>query len=493
MVELLIRQPEWSVAIPYLVVLPHLFCVSNTLTEYADTDDRFHGGSEVRLRRLPAGLGVRYGMTGGRNFLFVSLDGLIGDIAWRVQEQGTDVRYAITEDEFSQDVCDGIVPKTEDWRADVDWADLVVMDDSFGLGREADWVREQGVPVVGGTELTDRLEEERGFGHEKMAEFGLNVIESEIFGEIDAGIAYIRENPAPYVLKPSGEAQNFNSLLHVGQADDGEDVIQVLERYRDKLAGEIEEFQLQRRKTGIEISICGFFDGEQFVEPINYTFEHKRLFPGDLGPMTGEMGTAMFWAPPNKLFHETIGPFEPLLREEGYVGAFDINCIVNGNGIFPLEITARFGYPQILVQEAAMETPVGEFLYELATETDPELSVHDGFQVGFRMCVPPFPADDVEWFEEHTRDLEIGFRGDGVPEGIHLEDMKHTDGAYRVAGETGEVLVVTGQGDTMNDAKTQAETRAEDVILPNKFYRTDIGEKWQQQAEQLIRWGYLRE
>ena len=427
------------------------------------------------------------------NFLFVSLDGLIGDIAWRVQQQGNDVKYDITEDEFSQDVADGIVPKTDDWEAELDWADVVVMDDSFGLGYEAERVREMGIPVVGGTERTDRLEEDRGFGHDKMAEFGLNVIDADVFETIDDGIAFIQENPAPYVLKPSGETQNLNDLLYVGQAEDGSDVIQVLQRCWEQLDEDIGEFQLQRRKTGIEISVCGFFDGEQFLEPINYTFEHKRLFPGDLGPMTGEMGTAMFWAPPNRLFHETIAGFEPLLREEGYVGPFDINCIVNEEGVFPLEITARFGYPQILIQEAALETPIDEFLYGLATETAPTFETHDGFQVGFRVCIPPFPADDVMWFDEHARDLPIGFRDDGVPEGVHLEDMKYTDGEYRVAGETGEVLVVTGKGETMAAAREQAHERADDIILPNMFYRQDIGAEWHEQVEQLVKWGYLRE
>lgn len=366
------------------------------------------------------------------------------------------------------------------------------MDDSFGLGREAERLRERGIPVVGGTELTDRLEEERQFGHETMADFGLNVITSASFEDIDAGIEYIRSNPASYVVKPSGAMQHFNDLLYVGQAEDGADVVQVLKRYRDKLDLDIEQFQLQRRKDGIEISVCGFFDGDQFVEPINYTFEHKRLFPGDVGPMTGEMGTAMFWDPRNQLFRETLAPFESLLRHEGYIGAFDINCIVDGDGIFPLEITPRFGYPQILIQEAAMETPIDEFLADLATGDDPALEVHDGFQVGFRVCVPPFPADDIEWFEEHTRDLVIRFRDGGIPDGIHIEDMKYTNGEYRVAGETGEALVVTGRGETMEAAQAQAYDRTNDIILPNKFYRTDIGDRWQQQAEQLIRWGYLR-
>lgn len=428
-----------------------------------------------------------------RNFLFVSRDGLIGDIAWRVQEEGHAVRYAITEDEFSQDVADGIVPKTDDWEADLGWADVVVFDDGFGLGTEAERLRDEGIPAIGGTELTDRLEEDRGFGHETMADLGLNVIESVIFEDLDAGIEHVRERPAPYVIKPCGESQNFNYLLYVGQADDGADVVQMLQRYRDHLSGEIEAFQLQRLKEGVEMSVCGFFDGEEFVEPINYTFEHKRLFPGDLGPMTGEMGTSMFWDTPNKLFRETVGKFEPLLREEGYVGAFDINCIVNEAGIHPLEITPRFGYPQVAIQEEAIETPIGEFLFDLAAGTDPRLEVHDGFQVGFRMCVPPFPADDVEWYDEQSRDLVVSFRADGVPEGIHLEDMKYADGEYRVAGATGEVLVVTGTGDTMRAAQKEAYDRADDVVLPGKFYRRDIGDTWYDEAEQLIRWGYLRE
>lgn len=428
-----------------------------------------------------------------QNFLFVSLDGLIGDIAWRVQQEGHDVRYAITEDEFSQDVADGIVPKVDDWEAHVGWADIVVFDDGFGLGTHAERLRDDGVPVVGGTRLTDRLEEERGFGHEKMKEFGLDVIDSVIFDDLTDGIDFVRENPNPYVIKPSGEAQNYNDLLYVGQAPDGEDVVQILQRYRDVWDEEIERFQLQRLKEGVEISVCGFFDGEQFVEPINYTFEHKRLFPDDLGPMTGEMGTSMFWDGPNKLFQNTVAPFEPLLREEGYVGPFDINCIVNEAGIFPLEPTPRFGYPQIMIQEAAMETPISEFLFDLASGSTSGLTVHDGYQVGFRLCVPPFPADDVEWFEAHSRDLVVRFRGEGVPDGIHLEDIKHTDDEYRVAGETGEVLVVTGRGDTMQEAQQEADDRADDIILPNKFYRTDIGDGWHSDLEQLVTWGYLRE
>ncbi len=49
-------------------------------------------------------------------------------------------------------------------------------------------------------------------------------------------------------------------------------------------------------------------------------------------------------------------------REERYVGYIDVNCIVNSNGIYPLEFTARFGYPTISIQQEGLLTPMGELL-----------------------------------------------------------------------------------------------------------------------------------
>ena len=33
------------------------------------------------------------------------------------------------------------------------------------------------------------------------------------------------------------------------------------------------------------------------------------------------------------------------------VGFMDVNCIVNNNGIHPLDFTSRFGYPTIFIQQ----------------------------------------------------------------------------------------------------------------------------------------------
>jgi phosphoribosylamine--glycine ligase len=84
-----------------------------------------------------------------RKFLFVSLSGLIGDIAWQVLKEGHDVRYYI-EAEKERDIADGFVPKSMDWERDTKWSDIVVFDDTLGQGAKAQALRAAGKPVIGG-------------------------------------------------------------------------------------------------------------------------------------------------------------------------------------------------------------------------------------------------------------------------------------------------------------------------------------------------------
>ncbi len=113
--------------------------------------------------------------TSRRKFLFVSYDGLIGDIAWRVLLEGNEVRYSV-KNPIDQEVGAGFVPMVDDWRAEVDWADVIVFDDVLGMGTEAARLREQGKLVVGGTPYTDRLEDDRSFGQEELRKHGIPIV-----------------------------------------------------------------------------------------------------------------------------------------------------------------------------------------------------------------------------------------------------------------------------------------------------------------------------
>ncbi|MEF8788709.1 MAG: phosphoribosylamine--glycine ligase [Haloarculaceae archaeon] len=453
-------------------------------------------------------------------FLFCSMDAaLIGDLAWQVRREGHEVRYYI-EAEADREIADGFVPKTDDWRAEVDWADAVVFDDIWvgsdvGTGALAEELREDGHAVVGGTPNTDRLEEDRGYAMEVLENHGVDTLDHREFTSFEAAVEHVRANPAPYVIKPLGEVQNVKRLLYVGREDDGNDVIEVLRAYEKAWGHRMKGFQLQRRVEGVEVAVCGFFDGTSFVEPVNFNFEHKRLFPGNIGPSTGEMGTSMFWSNRNRLFEATLGRLEDWLAAEGYVGSIDLNCIVDAEGVHPLEFTPRFGYPTIPLQEESFESPTGEFLLGLARGEDPTLRVHRGYQVGVRIVLPPYPFDDPKTYDENSRNAAVVFEreadpdtasrggrggtsGDGddtsggLPEGVHIEDAKLVGGQCRVAGGSGMPLVVTGTGETMQAARERAYGRIDDVVIPNLYYRDDIGERWiEGDGDRLLAWGYL--
>ena len=425
-----------------------------------------------------------------RKFLFASISGLIGDIAWQVLKEGHDVRYYI-EAVKERDIADGFVPKSKDWEKDAEWADIIVFDDTLGQGAKAQALRAQGKPVIGGSEYTDKLEDDRSFGQEELKKAGVTIIPYEDFDSFDPAIEFVKKNPDRYVIKPSGEAQNVKRRLFVGEEDDGQDVIRMLEAYKRAFADEIKVFQLQRRMIGVEVAVGAFFNGKSFIYPININFEHKKLFPGDIGPPTGEMGTSMFWSGPNQLFNQTLLKMEPKLAEEGYVGYIDVNCIVNNNGIYPLEFTARFGYPTISIQQAGMLTPIGQFFWDLANGVDPKLKVRSGFQIGVRIVVPPFPFDDDETFDSFSKNSAIVFKKPPADE-TRIEDVKQINGQWLIAGTSGVILIIVGTGQTMKQAKAQVYSRIKNAMIPNMYYRTDIGDRWEEDSDRLHNWGYLR-
>lgn len=428
-----------------------------------------------------------------KKFLFVSDEALNGDLAWRVSQEGHRVKM-YCRDRYDADVFDGFIERVGTWKPWVKWADVIVFDDE-NFGREADRLRRLGKAVVGGSQYTDKLESDREFGQEEMKKHGVNVLPGWQFDNYDDAIAFVRRRRTRYVFKPSGHVgSEAKDLIFIGQYDDASDLIEHLEKNQDVLSKKCRSFLLQKYVNGVEVAVGAFFNGKRFIYPINVNFEHKRLFPGDIGPFTGEMGTLMFWAPPNSLFRQTLGRMAPALKKAGYVGYIDINCIVNGNGVYPLEFTSRFGYPTIQIQSEGIKMPAGTWLYLLAKGINFELACKKGFQVGVVILCPLY----FGW-TNHSRsliktykNLAITFVNPADKRGVHLGDIKmDRDGIWRIAGISGWLLVITGHGSTVAEARQVAYHRVKNVKVPNMFYRTDIGVGWQVDSDKLHTWGYL--
>ena len=423
-----------------------------------------------------------------RKILCVSRVGCIGDLCRQLLSEGNQVRYFI-ESKTEKDVSDGFVEKVDDWTAHKEWADLVVFDDS-DFGADAEKLRKEGRAVVGGTVYTDRLEMDRDFGQGEMKAAGMTILPQWNFTDFDEALRFVKGNPGRYVVKPSGEAQAEKVLSFVGQEEDGLDVAAVLERYKKSWARKIHSFQIQKFATGVEVAVGAFFNGREFILPVCVNFEHKKMFPGDIGPSTGEMGCSMFWEGENELYRATLAKMKDRLAASGYVGYFDINCIAAARAIYPLECTPRFGYPTLSIQMEGVQSRWGDFLQALATGQSFPLKTKKGFQIGVVVAVPPFPFEDLKSFRKYSEDAVVIFKKP-LTEGVYPADIKLVEGDWRLAGSTGYALVATGDGPTMEDAQREAYARVRNIIIPNMFYRTDIGARWQRDGDLLRTWGYL--
>lgn len=421
-------------------------------------------------------------------FLFLSKVGLIHDLAWDVIQEGHEARYHI-QSKAEKDVGDGFVPKVDSWEEHKDWADVIVLDDSE-YGTLPERLRKEGKAVVGGTSYTDHLEEDRDFAQEEMKSVGMTILPKWDFDSFDAAIEFVKANPDRYVVKPNGKAQNDKVLSFVGQEEDGRDIVTMLERYRVGWAKSLKSFQIQKYVAGVEVAVGGFFNGKDWIRPVFVNFEHKRMFNDDIGPSTGEMGTAGFWAEDPPLFRETLGRMKDKLAACGYVGYFDVNCIANGRGIFPLEFTPRFGYPTINLQIEGVLSKWGEFLAAMARGEPFTLRTKRGFQVCVVIAVPPFPYEDPAAFRKYSEDAPVVFKKP-MTEGVHPCDVKLVEGDWRLCGSSGYALVVTGSGSTMEDARREAYNRVKNILIPNMFYRTDIGERWSRDSDLLMTWGVI--
>jgi phosphoribosylamine--glycine ligase len=424
----------------------------------------------------------------GRKFLFVSKWGDLLDVANAVQNEGNKVKLFI-EYKPATEIGIGFVPKTKDWQKHVKWADVIVFDYT-SYGKIATELRNAGKLVVGSTEYADNLELERGFGQDELKRHKIKTLPFKEFTTFHDAIAYVEANPNSYVIKPSGETQDYKQLLFVGKEDDGADIIRVLKAYKKSWGDEMGSFQLQRKVTGVEISVAAYFNGKEFLKPINITFEHKKLFPKELGVSTGEMGTSMFWTNDSPIFDATLKKFEPTLAKDNFVGHIDINCIVNSNGIYPLEFTSRVGYPQLQIQRAGINEPFGNFLYKLANGEKFIIKTKMGFQVGAYVVVPPFPYEDKKTFNLFSKDAVVVIKKE-MKEGVHPMHLKKINNEWLITGDSGIALLVTGTGLTMKDAQKMMYNKINNIIINNSYYRTDIGDRWFEDSDKLWSWGLL--
>ncbi len=412
------------------------------------------------------------------------------DVLMRAQQYGHEVMWFDQKRKNGEErrAGEGIVPKLRDFEKlrsrYFGWADLIYFPQNACYVDLIEPYRQMGYPVYGANVEAARWEIDRAEGQRIMKECGLPIIEGREFRDYDSAIAYVRSNGKPFVSKPSGEADKALSYV----ANSAADLCYMLGKWskNDKYRKDAKEhgFILQEKKIGCEMGVSGWFGLHGWSKPIEETFEYKKLMTGDIGVNTGEQGTLLRFVEQSKLADLVLFPLTKNLREIGYIGNINVNCIIDDDGTpWPLEFTMREGWPAKHNQIALQEGDPAQWMLDLVNGRDTMKVRYGECSVSVVVTIPDYP------FSTYTgKEVEgIPVYGVSDPERIHLCEVMLGDcvpvqagdkvvemPCYVTAGDY--VLVVTGTGETITGARRSAYAALDKIKIPNSpGWRTDIG------------------
>ncbi len=406
----------------------------------------------------------------------------LGDMYRRLEAAGHEVRVYV-ESTSAHDVFGGMLHFTPDWRADLNWVreageDGVVLFESAVKGELQDRLRRDRYQVIGGSGFGDRLEADRQFGQDVLRSLGLCTARSYRYTDFGDAIEFVRASRSRYVFKNNG-GDTLRTRNYVGDLEDGSDMIGLLSLYRSQWGGPGKpDFVLMEHVAGVEVGVGAYFNGTAFLRPACLDWEHKRLFPGELGELTGEMGTIIPYRGAECIFDATLARMADRLRESGYCGYINLNLIANEHGLWPLEFTSRFGYPGYAICEALHIEPWDVIFRKMLRGKSLEFATAAGFAAGVVLTVPPFPYS--HGYAELSKGAPISFRAtmtDGDYDRLHLAEVARLGTQLVTSGTTGYVGVATGTGDSVEQARDRAYELARKMVVPNLRYRVDIGER----------------
>ncbi len=337
-----------------------------------------------------------------------------------------------------------------------------------------DYFKQHGQRCFGPSRNAAQLEGSKAFTKDFLHRHGIPTAKYRNFTDIDAAIAYVREQGVPIVIKADGLAAGKGVIIPQ-TLEEAEATI------RDMLGGNkfgdaghrvvIEQFL-----RGEEASFIVMVDGEH-VLPFATSQDHKARDDGDKGPNTGGMG-AYSPAPVvstkihDKVMREIIFPTVNGMRADGnpYTGFLYAGLMISESGeVNVIEFNCRFGDPEaqpvmmrlqsdlIALCNAALDGT----LDQQSAEWDPRPAV------GVVLASGGYPDAYAKG------DVISGLDATGLPD----RKIFHAGTALRgtdVVSNGGRVLCATALGKSVTDAQRAAYELADTVHWNKMFFRRDI-------------------
>lgn len=338
-----------------------------------------------------------------------------------------------------------------------------------------DEFKQAGLACFGPSKDAAILEGSKSFSKEFLQRHNIPTAEYQVFTEVNAAKAYIKEKGTPIVVKADGLAAGKGVIIASSEDEANVAIDDMLAGNKFGEAGHrvvIEEFM-----QGEEASFIVMSDGENIL-PLASSQDHKARDERDKGPNTGGMGAyspapVVTDALHDRIMHEVIGPTVRGMAEEGreYIGFLYAGVMVTADGTPKvLEFNCRFGDPETQPIMMRLKSDLIELcqaalkgkLNEMSAEWDERAAL------GVVLASRGYPASASKG------DVISGLEND-FPEGTKVFHAGTTQQEEDVLTAGGRVLCVTALGETVSQAQQSAYEAVAKINWDGMFYRKDIG------------------
>ena len=378
----------------------------------------------------------------------------------------------------------GLVELVPDWRAHMDWSDLVILEaNGFSMLEFARW-KERGVLIIGGTPESAAWELDRKQGMAVFKKAGIAVPPYREFNDYPEAMRYVERRGEPLYSKPCSDTADKSLSAKTGVP---EDPTYMLRKWQKKHGRPSCPFLLQDGVDGVEFAVGAWFGPAGFAQGFEENFEHKRFCAGDIGPNTGEMGTVLRYVSRSKLASQVLTPLEEFLDRISYTGNVDVNCIVDEAGnAWPLEFTMRLGWPAFNIELDLFDCDPIEFLHALASgETVRGAHKMNEVAVGVVMAIPPYPHPPRDYEEV----VGVPLYGLETIPGWHPCEVQAGEETMCSAGTY--IGIAVGTGNTVREAHKRSGRILSQASVPTSpFWRNDIGARLKKDLPSLQAHGF---
>lgn len=351
--------------------------------------------------------------------------------------------------------------------AQAEAADLVIVGpEAYLAAGVVDACTALGIPAFGPTQGASRLEGDKAWSKAFMTRHGIPTAEHRAYDALDAALADLPGRTLPIVVKDAGlRAGKGVTIAH--------DHAQAEAALRDIFSAPDAQAVMEDFMTGQEVTVLALTDGERYaLTPPSQ--DHKTIFEGDTGPMTGGMGVICPFpvqdAELQAIRERIIEPTLAGMRAEGlpFRGVLYAGLMLTPTGPKVVEFNARFGDPEAEAVLPLITSDLAAHALACAQgQLDPaDVQFSQDASAVIILAAPGYPGEPQKGVPLALPAAEDNIR-------IFHAGTRQGDAGLESSG--GRVLAVTATAPTLSEALRLAYAHADRVSFPGGQLRRDIG------------------